>query len=50
MNIAHGEVLGAAAVAAGLAADRTPEVITWYAIVLAVLLVTVVVALRHRHR
>ncbi|MER6139502.1 hypothetical protein ABT174_05510 [Streptomyces sparsogenes] len=50
MNTAHGEVLGVAAVAAGLAVDRFSEVITWYAIVLAILFVTVVVTYRHRHR
>lgn len=47
MNIAYGEVLGAAARAVELA-SRTPEVLTWYAIVLAILLVTAFVTLRHR--
>ncbi|MEU5031131.1 hypothetical protein [Streptomyces milbemycinicus] len=48
MNIAHWGILGATAGAPVLAASRTPEVITWYAIVLAILLVTTFVTLHHR--
>ncbi|MDW6061529.1 hypothetical protein SAZ11_30290 [Streptomyces sp. FXJ1.4098] len=47
MNIAHGEVIGAA-VRAVEAANRAPQFFIWYAIVLAVLLVAAVVTLRHR--
>lgn len=47
MNIADGELLGAAARATE-AASRTPEVITWYAIMIAILLVTALVTLHHR--
>ncbi|MGW3563768.1 hypothetical protein ACWDSL_07690 [Streptomyces sp. NPDC000941] len=47
MNIAHEEVL-AAVVRAVEAANRAPQFFTWYAIVLAVLLVAAVVTLRHR--
>jgi hypothetical protein len=47
MNIAHGELLGAAARATE-AAGRAPEVITWYAIMIAILVVTALVTLHHR--
>lgn len=47
MNVAHGEVFCAAALASELA-NRVQEDLTWYVPVLAVLLVTMVVMLRHR--
>ncbi|MES4902535.1 MULTISPECIES: hypothetical protein [unclassified Streptomyces] len=47
MNIADGQLLGAAA-GVTEAATRAPEVITWYAIMIAILLVTAVVTLHHR--